>query len=112
MTEQVKGGRALWGGHFATDPAPLMAQINASIGFDKRLASHDLAGSRAHARMLAATGVIAGLLAQALLPAIEKLFRVTTALSLKELNDASHPLLRRLETQGLLQSVWKQCQIA
>jgi argininosuccinate lyase len=58
MTEQVKGGRALWGGHFASDPAPLMAQINASIGFDKRLAAHDLAGSRAHARMLAATGVI------------------------------------------------------
>ncbi len=58
MAEQVKGGRALWGGHFATDPAPLMAQINASIGFDKRLAAHDLAGSRAHARMLAATAVI------------------------------------------------------
>ena len=58
MAEQVKGGRALWGGHFETDPAPLMAQINASIGFDKRLAAHDLAGSRAHARMLAATGVI------------------------------------------------------
>ena len=57
--EQVKGGRALWGGAFESDPAPLMAQINASIGFDKRLAAHDPPGSRAHARMLAATGVIA-----------------------------------------------------
>ena len=58
MADEAKGGRALWGGHFDTDPAPLMAQINASIGFDKRLYAHDLAGSRAHARMLAAVGVL------------------------------------------------------
>ncbi|MFZ1425136.1 MAG: argininosuccinate lyase [Geminicoccaceae bacterium] len=58
MTVEVKGGRALWGGHFETDPAPLMAQINASIGFDKRLHAHDIAGSRAHARMLAAVDVL------------------------------------------------------
>jgi argininosuccinate lyase len=48
----------LWGGHFADGPAPLMEQINASIGFDKRLYAHDLAGSRAHARMLAAAGIL------------------------------------------------------
>ena len=35
-----------------------MEQINASIGFDKRLYAHDLAGSRAHARMLAAVGLL------------------------------------------------------
>ena len=58
MAEQVKGGRALWGGHFASDPAPLMTQINASIGFDKRLYREDIAGSTAHARMLAAVGVL------------------------------------------------------
>ena len=45
MAEQVKGGRSLWGGHFASDPAPLMTQINASIGFDKRLYAQDIAGS-------------------------------------------------------------------
>ncbi|MGI9509669.1 MAG: argininosuccinate lyase, partial [Geminicoccaceae bacterium] len=38
-------GVDLWGGHFADGPAPLMEQINASIGFDKRLYAHDLAGS-------------------------------------------------------------------
>ena len=48
----------LWGGHFADGPAPLMEQINASIDFDKRLYAHDLAGSRAHARMLAAVGLL------------------------------------------------------
>ncbi len=51
-------GVDLWGGHFADGPAPLMEQINASIGFDKRLHAHDLAGSRAHARMLAAVGLL------------------------------------------------------
>ena len=35
-----------------------MEQINASIGFDKRLYAHDLAGSRAHARMLSSVGLL------------------------------------------------------
>jgi len=51
-------GQAMWGGRFSGKPAELMQAINVSIGFDKRLAKHDLAGSRAHAEMLAKTGVI------------------------------------------------------
>lgn len=51
-------GQTMWGGRFSAKPADLMQAINVSIGFDKRLASQDLAGSRAHAAMLAATGVI------------------------------------------------------
>lgn len=35
-----------------------MEAINASIGYDKRLAAQDIAGSRAHAAMLAATGIL------------------------------------------------------
>ena len=35
-----------------------MEAINASIDFDKRLAQQDIEGSRAHAAMLAATGII------------------------------------------------------
>jgi len=58
MTDNAKAARDLWGGHFATGPAPLMAQINASIGFDKRLWPHDIVGSKAHASMLAAQGII------------------------------------------------------
>jgi len=58
MSEKGRAGRDLWGGHFDTGPAPLMEKINASIGFDKRLWAHDIAGSRAHARMLAAQGII------------------------------------------------------
>ena len=49
---------SMWGGRFAAGPAAIMEQINASIGFDKRLAPQDIAGSKAHARMLAAAGIL------------------------------------------------------
>ncbi len=48
----------MWGGRFSTGPASIMEEINASVDFDKRLAHEDLAGSKAHARMLAACGII------------------------------------------------------
>ncbi|SEQ44781.1 argininosuccinate lyase [Loktanella sp. DSM 29012] len=48
----------MWGGRFAAGPDAIMEAINASIGFDRRLAQQDIAGSRAHAAMLAATGII------------------------------------------------------
>jgi argininosuccinate lyase len=48
----------MWGGRFSGRPAELMQAINVSIGFDRRLAAQDLAGSRAHAAMLQKTGVI------------------------------------------------------
>ncbi len=51
-------GQAMWGGRFSGKPAELMQAINVSIGFDRRLADQDLAGSRAHAAMLRKTGVI------------------------------------------------------
>jgi argininosuccinate lyase len=48
----------MWGGRFATGPADIMREITPSIDFDKRLAAEDLAGSRAHCRMLASEGII------------------------------------------------------
>ena len=48
----------MWGGRFSASPNALMQAINVSIGFDKRLAAQDIAGSQAHAAMLAKTGVI------------------------------------------------------
>ncbi|ADO41757.1 argininosuccinate lyase [Ketogulonicigenium vulgare] len=54
----TKTSNAMWGGRFATGPDAIMEAINASIGFDKRLARQDIEGSRAHAAMLAATGII------------------------------------------------------
>ena len=43
---------ALWGGRFAGGPADALAALSKSTHFDWRLALHDLAGSRAHARVL------------------------------------------------------------
>src|SRR5690242_7031142 len=53
-----KAGHSLWGGRFSAKPDALMQAINVSIGFDRRLAGEDLAGSRAHFAMLADAGVI------------------------------------------------------
>lgn len=48
----------MWGGRFKMSPAEIMERINASIDFDQRMARDDLAGSKAHAAMLAAAGII------------------------------------------------------
>ncbi|MEM9707839.1 MAG: argininosuccinate lyase [Pseudomonadota bacterium] len=54
----TKSSNAMWGGRFADGPDAIMEAINASIGFDQRLARQDIEGSRAHAAMLAATGIL------------------------------------------------------
>ena len=48
----------MWGGRFSTRPDALMQAINVSIDVDRRLWRQDLAGSRAHCRMLMAQGII------------------------------------------------------
>ncbi len=53
-----KTSNAMWGGRFASGPDEIMEAINASISFDKRIARQDIEGSRAHASMLAAQGII------------------------------------------------------
>ncbi len=49
---------SLWGGRFAGGPADALAALSKSTHFDWRLARHDLAGSRAHARVLHAAGLL------------------------------------------------------
>jgi argininosuccinate lyase len=48
----------MWGGRFASGPAEIMEEINASIDFDRRLYAQDIRGSIAHANMLARQGII------------------------------------------------------
>ena len=48
----------LWGGRFASGPAEAMAALSASTHFDWRLAPYDIAGSRAHARVLRTAGLL------------------------------------------------------
>ena len=54
----TKSQNQMWGGRFAAGPDAIMEAINASIGFDQRIAAQDIKGSRAHAAMLGATGII------------------------------------------------------
>jgi len=48
----------LWGGRFSRPTDALVDEMNASIGFDRRLARQDIMGSIAHARMLARQGIV------------------------------------------------------
>ena len=57
-TPQTGLGNKMWGGRFASGPDAVMEAINASIGFDRKLYAQDIAGSKAHARMLARQGII------------------------------------------------------
>ena len=63
----------MWGGRFERGPAGIMEEINVSVDFDKRLADHDIAGSKAHARMLAARGIISQADADAILTGLDQI---------------------------------------
>lgn len=54
----AKPSQATWGGRFSAGPAELMLQFSESVSFDRRLAPFDIAGSQAHAAMLAHVGLI------------------------------------------------------
>ena len=56
--ETARTGISLWGGRFSAGPAQALAALSASTHFDWRLARYDIAGSRAHARALAAAGLL------------------------------------------------------
>ncbi|WP_339915516.1 argininosuccinate lyase [uncultured Brevundimonas sp.] len=64
-------GQTLWGGRFNAKPAAIMQAINVSIGVDQRLWQQDLAGSRAHCRMLEKQGIIAAADAAAILAGLD-----------------------------------------
>ncbi len=54
----AKKAQATWGGRFSAGPAGLMQRFSESVSFDHRLAPFDIAGSKAHAAMLAKVGLI------------------------------------------------------
>jgi argininosuccinate lyase len=64
-------GQSLWGGRFSAKPADIMQAINVSIDTDKRLWAQDLAGSRAHCRMLMAQEIITAEDGEAILKGLE-----------------------------------------
>jgi len=66
---------SMWGGRFAEGPDAVMEEINASIDFDSRLYAQDIAGSKAHARMLAETGVIGAEDAENIIAGLDEILR-------------------------------------
>jgi argininosuccinate lyase len=64
---------SLWGGRFAGGPSAALAALSASVHFDWVLAPYDLAGSRAHARVLHAAGLLTVEQLDRLLAALDRL---------------------------------------
>jgi argininosuccinate lyase len=92
----------MWGGRFGEGPGDIMREINASIAFDKRLWQEDIAGSRAHADMLAANSIITdqdNASIQKGLAAIEAEYRVNGVpedMSLEDIHMVTETRLREL----------------
>ncbi|MEE9330446.1 MAG: argininosuccinate lyase [Parvularculaceae bacterium] len=72
-TKNKNASNDLWGGRFAAGPAAIMLEINASIDVDKRLWREDIAGSKAHATMLAAQEIISSQDRDAILGGLAKI---------------------------------------
>ncbi|RKQ33305.1 argininosuccinate lyase [Kocuria tytonis] len=64
---------ALWGGRFAGGPADALAELSRSTQFDWRLAPYDIAGSRAHARVLHTAGLLDADELTAMIDALDRL---------------------------------------
>jgi argininosuccinate lyase len=62
----------MWGGRFDSAPDAIMEEINASIGFDRKLAAQDIAGSKAHVAMLAKTNIVSKEDAQAIAAGLDQ----------------------------------------
>lgn len=73
MSEQQESSAQLWGGRFSSGPSPELAALSLSIHFDMRLAPYDIAGSRAHARVLHRAGLLEELELTAMLEALDNL---------------------------------------
>ncbi|WP_298752814.1 argininosuccinate lyase [uncultured Serinicoccus sp.] len=64
---------SLWGGRFTGGPSDALAALSKSTHFDWRLAPYDLAGSRAHARVLHRAGLLSDDDLEAMLAALGQL---------------------------------------
>jgi len=83
------GSNTMWGGRFAGGPAAIMEVITPSIDFDKRMAMQDIAGSRAHCRMLALQQIVSQFDAEEILRGLDAIE--------KEIKDGTFTFSRKLE---------------
>ncbi|MEZ5945418.1 MAG: argininosuccinate lyase [Hyphomonas sp.] len=82
-------GQTMWGGRFAATPSEIMEEINASLDIDRRMAEEDVAGSRAHADMLAEMGILSFEDNEAIQAGLDAV--------MTELREGSFPFRRELE---------------
>ncbi|HLR27977.1 MAG TPA: argininosuccinate lyase [Ruania sp.] len=88
---------ALWGGRFSGGPAEALAALSKSTHFDWRLAHHDIAGSRAHARVLHHAGLLSDPELEGMLTALDTLEADVTsgAFAPAEADEDVHSALER-----------------
>ncbi len=79
----------MWGGRFSEGTAASVEAFSASIQYDSRLYKYDIAGSKAHAAMLSANGVLS----------VEELAEIEAGLSAieKEIDNGDFEFRRELE---------------
>ncbi|MFN7055694.1 argininosuccinate lyase [Hyphomonas sp.] len=82
-------GQMMWGGRFAATPSAIMEEINASLDIDRRMAEEDVAGSRAHADMLAEMAILTADDNSAIQTGLDQV--------MEELRDGTFPFRRELE---------------
>jgi argininosuccinate lyase len=73
IADEKDSSNLMWGGRFAGGPSALMREINASIGFDKRLWREDIAASLAHVAMLETQGIVSEADASAIAEGLERI---------------------------------------
>ena len=88
---------ALWGGRFASGPSPELTALSRSTHFDWQLAPYDIAGSRAHARALAAAGYLDDAELTGMIEALDRLEDdvATGAFAAQETDEDVHSALER-----------------
>jgi len=88
---------ALWGGRFASGPSPELTALSRSTHFDWQLAPYDIAGSRAHARALAAAGYLDEAELTSMIEALDRLEDdvATGAFAAQETDEDVHSALER-----------------
>ena len=65
----------LWGGRFSESTSALVEAFSESVSFDHRLYRQDIAGSQAHARMLAKVGVLSAKDADAIISGLDEILK-------------------------------------
>lgn len=92
MTDKPQNDKStstIWGGRFGAGPAEIMEEINASIGYDQRLYTQDISGSKAHCKMLVKQGIIEAKDGEAILAGLDQV--------LAEIKAGNFPFSRALE---------------